>query len=206
MRSVFALAALAALAGCSAPVLLNDTSAADEVIPSKTRQGKAYVQINTDLVNYKKEVKPGARCGAWSYPVELGAALKTSIVKTVQGAYDPVIVVDQASSPLSDGPLFSFRLSDYNARLRFVPGFFQPTAESSVEFAMSVSARTSTGTEYYSTTVRGTGMADEEGACPVGAAAVGRATEKALRGSLENFVSKVINTEHPGAKSKSPTQ
>lgn len=42
-------------------------------------------------------------------------------------------------------------------------------------------------------TVRGFGQESIDGDCPAGAEALGKATEKAVRVSLENFVARVIN-------------
>lgn len=179
--------------GCAHRAEVGSTSAAHEVRRDRVQNTKAYVAISGDLANYEKVVKPGYLCGAHNYPVAVGSSIKTSIVRTVGAAHSSVVAVTTAADAGKDGVLYTFSLDDFNPRLRFQQGFFTTTADASVELSLRTTATSSEGKELATTTVRGFGQESVDGACPSGAEALSRATEKAVRVTLENFVARVIN-------------
>ncbi|SCX70959.1 hypothetical protein [Variovorax sp. EL159] len=181
------------MVGCAHKAEVGSTSAAYEVRRDRVQQTKAYVAVSGDLANLEKVVKPGQICGAHSYPLSVGPAIKTSIVRTVSAAHQSVVPVQTSSESGKDGVLYTFALDDFNPRLRFQPGFFSATADASVELSIRTTAVSPDGRELATTTVRGFGQESVEGDCPVGAEALSKATEKAVRVSLENFVARVIN-------------
>lgn len=181
------------MVGCAHKAEVGSTSAAYEVRRDRVQQTKAYVAVSNDLANLEKIVKPGQICGAHNYPLSAGPAIKTSIVRTVSAAHQSVVPVQTASESAKDGVLYTFALDDFNPRLRFQPGFFSATADASVELSIRTTAVSSDGRELATTTVRGFGQESVEGDCPVGAEALSKATEKAVRVTLENFVARVIN-------------
>lgn len=181
------------IVGCAHKVEVGSTSAAYEVRRDRVQPTKAYVAVSSDLATLEKVVKPGQICGAHSYPVSVGPAIKTSIVRTVSAAHQSVVPVQTAGESDKDGVLYTFTLDDFSPRLRFQPGFFVGTADASVEISIRTTAVSAEGRELATTTVRGYGQESIEGECPVGAQALGKATEKAVRVSLENFVARVIN-------------
>ena len=182
--------------GCAHRAEVGSTSAAHEVRRDRVQNTKAYVAISADLANYEKVVKPGHICGAHNYPVSVGPAIKNSIVRTVGAAHSSVVAVPTSADAGKDGVLYTFTLDDFNPRLRFQQGFFTATADASVELSLRSTAISSEGKELATTTVRGFGQESVDGACPTGAEALSRATEKAVRVTLENFVSRVINQRH----------
>ncbi|BEP59391.1 hypothetical protein GmRootV118_66350 [Variovorax sp. V118] len=181
------------IVGCAHRAEVGSTSAAYEVRRDRVQSSKAYVAVSSDLATLEKTVKPGHICGPHNFPVALGPAIKTSIVRTVSGAHSSVVPISTASEAGRDGVLYTFALDDFNPRLRFQPGFFVPTADASVEISIKTTAVSADGRELATTTVRGFGQESLDGQCPVGAEALGKATEKAIRVSLENFVARVIN-------------
>ena len=181
------------LVGCAHRAEVGSTSAAYEVRRDRVQTTKAYVSVSGDLANLEKVVKPGYVCGAHSYPVAAGSSIKTSIVRTVSGAHSSVVSVQSSAEAGKDGLLYTFSLDDFNPRLRFQQGFFTPTADASVELSIKTTAISSDGRELATTTIRGYGQESVDGACPAGADALSKATEKAVRVTLENFVARVIN-------------
>lgn len=182
-----------AMVGCAHKADVGSTSAAYEVRRDRVQSSKAYVAVSGDLANLERNVKPGHVCGAHSYPVAVGSAVKTSIVRTVSAAHASVLPIQTAAETGKDGVLYTFALDEFNPRLRFQQGFFSLTADASVELSIKTTAVSTDGRELATTTVRGYGQESVEGPCPVGAEALGKATEKAIRVSLENFVARVIN-------------
>lgn len=193
MKSIWILP-LVVLAGCAHKVDVEPTSAAHEVRPDKVRKTPAYVYISPEISGLERIAKPGHVCGAHSYPVSMGPALRTSILRTVEGAHSSVVSLNSRSDAKNDGPLYTFGLDEYTPRLRFAMGFFVGTADASADLALKATAYNPEGKEIASTTVRGAGQESEDGDCPVGATVLGRASQKAMRISLENFVSRVINS------------
>lgn len=204
MKYVIVAACLAALGGCAHKAEVQGTSAAYEVMADRKAAGTAYVVVSDDLAKLERIVKPGFACGAHSYPVNFGPAIRASIARTVEGAFNDATVLTSESLSPKSGSMFVFRLDEFNPRLRFLPGFFVPTADASVEFSMRVSATNAAGKVYSTTTVRGTGQATEDGGCEVGASVLANASQKALRVALESFVSRVINIDAAQQASKAP--
>lgn len=181
------------IVGCAHKAEVGSTSAAYEVRRDRVQSTKAYVAVSGDLATLQKVVKPGQICGAHNYPLSVGPAIKTSIVRTVSAAHQSVVPIQTSGESGKDGVLYTFALDDFNPRLRFQPGFFIGTADASVELSIRTTAVSPEGRELATTTVRGFGQESIEGECPVGAEALSKATEKAVRVSLENFVARVIN-------------
>ena len=190
---IFWFLPLVALVGCAHKVDVESTSAAHEIRSDKILKTPAYVYISPEVANLERIAKSGHVCGAHTYPVSMGPALRTSILKTVEGGYSSVVSLNNRNDAKNDGPLFTFGLDEYTPRLRFVMGFFVGTADASADLALKATAYAADGKEVASTTVRGSGQDSEDGDCPVGATVLGRASQKAIRVSLENFVSRVIN-------------
>lgn len=195
MKKYALILGLVALAsGCAHQANVVSTSAGYEVRSDKVNNGKAYVYISQDLDSLERIVKPGHICGAHTYPLDAGPAVRASIMKTMEAAYKQVISVPSRSAAQSDAPMFAFSLDEFNPRLRFVPGFWSATADSSVEMAIKTSTTGIDGKEVSSATVRGFGQDSVDGGCETGADILAKSTQKAIRVTLENFVARVINT------------
>jgi hypothetical protein len=194
IKAIAVLAAVSVLAGCAHEVQVSSQSGAAEVMSTKVNQQKAYLVFSNNLVTASKRVKPGFACGAHSYPMAIGDALKSSITQTVNAAYPHAISTGGAIPSTADGVIFKFDLSYFDPTIRFAPGFFVPTADANVEIAIQARVADRTGKELITTTFHGHGRASEDGACGIGADALGDAAKKAIQDAMENFVDKVINT------------
>jgi hypothetical protein len=107
--------------------------------------------------------------------------MKSSITQTVNAAYPHAISTGGAVPSTADGVIFKFDLSDFDPTIRFAPGFFVPTADANVEIAVQARVTDKAGKELITTTFHGHGHASEDGACGVGADALGDAAKKAIQ-------------------------
>jgi hypothetical protein len=194
IKAVAAALALTICSGCAYNVQVSSQSGAAEVMSSKVRHDKAYVVFSDSLATAGKDVKAGFQCSAHKYPMYIGEALQGSLSKTVEAAF-PQVVNNGGSIPSSaDGIVFKFDLSEFDPRIRFMPGFWVPSADANVDIAIHARVSDQTGKELIATTFRGQGHASEDGTCSVGADALSQAAQKAISNAMENFVDKVINT------------
>ncbi|WP_233884588.1 hypothetical protein [Paraburkholderia flagellata] len=194
IKAIAILTVVSGLAGCAHEVPISSQSGAAEVMSTKVSQQKAYLVFSSNLMTASKEVKPGFACGAHSFPMAIGDALKSSITRTVGAAYPHSLSTGSAIPSTADGLIFKFDLSDFDPTIRFAPGFLVPTADANVEIAVQARVADKTGKELITTTFHGHGHASEDGACGIGADALGDAAKKAIQDAMENFVDKVINT------------
>lgn len=187
-------AAVMSLGACTYNVPLSAQSGAAEVMSTKATKGSAYIVMSPELSSLGKTVKPGFACGAHSYPIYAGETIRTSLEKTLEGAYSSVSASD--SLPTSaQGPIFKFDSVDFDPRIRFIPGFWSVEADANVDLAIRARITTPSGAELLITTFRGQGHATQDGqGCGMGADALSEAMTKAVRSAMENFVDKVINT------------
>lgn len=194
IRSVAVLSAVGVFSGCAYNVQVSSQSGAAEVMSAKVKQDKAYLVFSDSLATAGKEVKPSFVCGAHRYPMYIGETLESSLSKTVEAAF-PNAVNNGGSVPTSgDGLIFKFDLSEFDPSIRFMPGFFVPTADANVDIAIHARVADKTGKELLATTFRGQGHSSQDGSCGVGADALAEAGQKAIADAMENFVDKVINT------------
>lgn len=191
---IFGLSSLLALGGCAfqAPVAPSMAGAA-AVMPSRVSQVPLVLVIN-DLAPASRQVRPGAlQCSAHTYPMNLGDALSASLRSTTLAAY-PNLRIASGSEPARPGEArIHVSVDSLDARLRFLPGFWQATASANVEVALSVQVTDSRNRDVYRGVALGTGSEDVAGGCPDGASALGEAASKALRRLMQDYVSKAIN-------------
>lgn len=195
-RSIGAVAsatALAVLTGCSFNVPLAAQNGSSEIMSTKVSKTKAYVVMSPELSSLGRDVKPGFICRAHKYPLYAGDVIRESIVQTLEGAYGSVSTSDSMPSSVN-GTIFKFDLADFDPQLRFSSGFFTGSADANVDIGIRARVTSSNGAELITTTFRGQGHSNQDGECAVGADALSAATSKAIRGAMENFVDKVINT------------
>jgi hypothetical protein len=136
-------------------------------------------------------------CSAHSYPIEVGDAIKSSIIKVLDGTFNTVTSSTSRSHSDEDGKYkFIFSLDSFQPSLRFSPGFWQASISANSELIMKVTVLDSNGNEVVRTTFSGEGSAESGGQCGDGADVVAQATEKAIKRALENFVYKIINSDY----------
>ncbi|MFD1556005.1 hypothetical protein ACFSHT_10270 [Paraburkholderia silviterrae] len=161
---------------------------------TKATKGSAYIVMSPELSSLGRTVKPGLICGAHSYPIYAGDVIRSSLIKTLEGAYSSVSASDSLPTA-AQGPVFKFDVADFDPRLRFAQGFWSGSADANVDLAIRARVTSPTGAELITTTFRGQGHGSEDGqGCGMGADALSDAAAKAIRSAMENFVDKVINT------------
>lgn len=193
-KTFAAVAIVATFSGCAYNVQVASQSGAAEVMTNKVRQEKAYVVFGDSLITASRDVKSGFACGAHKYPMSIGEALQSSISRTVEAAYPNAINNGGQIPSSADGIIMKFDLADFDPRIRFLPGFWVPTADANVDLAIKARLTDAKGKELLTTTFRGQGHASEDGSCPVGADALSEAAQKAIANAMESFVDKVFNT------------
>lgn len=156
--------------------------------------------LYVDASSFTKTVKAtGVNCSAHTYPLDLRTAFREDTIKTVQQLVENVEVVDQ---PLSSDVLkqrgmkgqIIVRSDDLNARVQFIPGFWQATSEANVELSASLTVDGDAGRQL-GTTGEGVGSAQgQAGACASGAATIGDATEKAVKQLLGQLGERLSNS------------
>lgn len=162
-KTIAAAAIVATFSGCAYNVQVASQSGAAEVMPSRVRQEKAYVVFGNSLITAGRDVKSGFECGASKYPMYIGEALQNSISRTVDAAYPNAINSGGHIPSSADGIVMKFDLVNFDPRLRFLPGFWVPTADASVDLAIKARLTDATGKELLTTTSRGQGHASEDG-------------------------------------------
>ena len=149
----------------------------------------------------KKDVKvSGFQCSAHSYPIDAREAFRISTIRTFENIVDGVLVVDK---PLSQADIRArgldamviVKVEDFDVDLKVIPGFWTAEMEADSEIAASISADTSEGRALGSS-VEGSDDArlDAGIACDGGAGAVGRATELAIKKTMDRLGERLTNS------------
>lgn len=191
-----ALAAISvlALSGCAYKGQIESVSGAAEVMPSRRINADAAVRIGPDLSNISKKVNTGFVCSAHNFTITPGPAVAESILRTLEGSFKTVARVDaQQDRPATY--FLDFSLDEFAPRLRFNPGFWSATPESTVELSIRVRASSPEGTPAFQTTIRGQGHhEDSSGGCGDGMPVVEEATREAVQRAMEDLAQKLINS------------
>lgn len=166
---------------------------ASAVMPSRVSQTPIVLVVN-DFEPASRQIRPSAfECSAHNYPLDVRQALFSSLRSSTLAAY-PNLRVAQGGEPARPGEArISVSIDSMEARLRFLPGFWQATASANVELALTVQVTDSRNRDVYRGIALGTGSEEVGGGCPVGANALGDAASKAVRRLVQDFVSKAIN-------------
>lgn len=187
------------LSGCAYNAQVMSTSSpVAEIRPDKRIDCTASYYIESEISDLSRDIKPSSYvCSAHTFPLSVGDALKTSIVKVLDGSFSNVVVSSSKTPSDGDGRYkFIFSLDTFNPSLRFSPGFWQANIFASAEIVMKVIVADSNGKEVVRTTIFGEGSADSGGQCGDGAQLLADATQKAIKRTLENFVYKIINSDY----------
>ena len=182
------------LGACAFQAPVNPSMAgASAVMPSRVSQVPLLLVIN-DFEPASRQIRPSALdCSAHNYPLDVRQALLASLRSATLAAY-PNLRVAQGGEPARPGEArIAISVDSMEARLRFLPGFWQATASANVELAVSVQVTDSRNRDVYRGIALGTGSEEVGGGCPVGANALGEAASKALRRLVQDYVSKAIN-------------
>ena len=161
--------------------------------------GRFALYVDADVM--KKDIKViGYVCRAHSYPTDARAAFRNSVVGTFGDLVEELEVVKQ---PLTRSGLAGRGLTamivveaeDYSADLSVIPGFFSALMQAYVEIAARITVDGVDG-RLLGTSVEGNEdfRADAGIACEGGGVAVGRATEKAMRETMERLGERLANS------------
>ena len=194
IRIFFMIFGFFSVSACSFQAPVNPSSAgAAAVMPSRVSQIPVLLVVG-DFEPGLRQVRPGAlQCSAHNYPLDIRQALFSSLRSTTLAAYPNLRVARGSESARPGEARINVTLDSVEARLRFLPGFWQATASANVEVALNVQVTDSRNRDVYRGIALGTGSEEVAGACPDGANALGEAASKAIRRVVQDFVSKAIN-------------
>lgn len=190
--------------GCAYHAKVSSTSApVSEIRPDKQLGCTASYFIESEIADLSREVKPSSYvCSAHNFPLEVGEALRSSIVKVLDGTFKNVVVSSSKTPSDTDGRYkFIFSLDTFQPSLRFSPGFWQANISATTEIVLKVIVVAENGKEVVRTTISGEGSAESGGQCGDGAQVMAEATQKAIKRTLENLVYKIINSDYLAANS-----
>ena len=188
-----------AISGCAYNATVMSTSApVAEIRTDKQCHKDVSYYIGSELHDLYKEVKPASYvCSAHKFPLEVGGAIESSIIKVLKGTFDNVSASASKNPSEGDGAYkFIFSLDSFRPILKFSMGFWAANITAQTEIVMKVLVIDSSGKEVVRTTISGEGAADLSGQCGAGADVLQEATEKAVERALDNFVYKVINSDY----------
>ncbi len=187
------------LSGCAYNAQVMSTSVpVAEIRADKQINCSVSYFIENELIDLNEDIKPSSYvCGAHTFPLKVGEALKSSIFKVLDGAFTNVTTSSSRAPSNWDGKYkFIFTLDTFNASLRFAMGFWEANIFGSSEIVIKVVVIDANGKEVVRTSIAGEGAANISGQCGDGANALTEATQKAIRRTLENFVYKIINSNY----------
>jgi len=193
-KFVTVVAALVMLSGCAYNGHIQSVSGAAEVMPSRKIDADAMVRIDPELSNISRRVNTGFVCSAHNYTITPGPAVAESILRTLDTSFNTVIRAE-VQQDRSAAYFLDFSLDEFAPRLRFNPGFWSATPESTVELSIRVRASNPDGAPTFQTTVRGLGHhEDGAGGCGEGMRVVEEATREAVQRAMEDLAQKLINS------------
>lgn len=193
-RILITVIALLALSGCAYKGHIDSVSGAAEVMPSRRLDADATIRIDPELSSISKKVNTGFVCSAHNFTITPGTAVAESILRTLEGSFNTVTRVDaQSQQPATY--FLDFYLDTFEPRLRFNPGFWVATPESTVEISIRARASGKDGNLVFQTTARGQGHhEDGSGGCGEGMKVVEEATREAVQRAMEDLAQKLINS------------
>lgn len=190
---------LTTFSGCAYNAKVESTSApVSEIRQDKKINDNVSYFIDDDVSTLNKKIKASTyMCSAHNFPLDAGDALKSSIVKVLDGTFTGTVHSSSKVFSKGDGKFkFIFSLESFDPKLRFSQGFWQATISSTTEVSLKVIIVDADGKEITRTTIFGEGSADSEGQCGDGAQVLADSTNKAIKRMLENFVHKIINSDY----------
>lgn len=157
--------------------------------------------LYVDSEEMLKDVKViGFACSAHSYPTDARAAFRRSVVGTFENLVERVEVVER---PLSQTALIERGLTamivveaeDFSVDLSVIPGFLNKQMQADVEIAARIAVDGQRGRLLGSSVEGDDDFRTDAGfACDGGGAAIGRATEKAMKEAMERLGERLTNS------------
>jgi len=192
---IVVVAAALAVAGCTYQANVAPTaSAAADIAPGRTVDKPVSYYVAPELAALKREASEGFTCSANAFPVNAGPAIVTSIQNTNNAAFTKVIPGGSMTeaAPGAERHIV-FQLESFNPRIHFEAGWFSGTAIANAELAMRVTVYDASAREINRSVIAGSGYGELDGGCDAGAKALETATNQAIKGAMQNYVSRVIN-------------
>jgi hypothetical protein len=191
-----ALATALAFGACTVqtPVPASSVPAAD-VVEKRAIVSPTSVWMSPDVGALKPQVRSITEvCGAFVYPLSLGAGLAETLERTNEAALKRRVSGGTGSAAAAGAAYhIIIELDDVRTRLSVSSGW-GPVASADAEVVLRVRVIDAAGDEVFRTTVAGEGAADESiGTCEDSANALSAAAAKSVKRVAESYVEKVIN-------------
>ena len=202
LLSAMALSALL-VSGCSykAPV-----ESVQNINLYSSYEGKIHgsfdLIINIDPGLAQKEITPSSYiCGLHKYPVDVQAAVRSSIYAVTEKVFEQISErtdipsVETMQIEQKTGYII-VRLKEFEPSISFTPGFFTDTAHVSCESGIEVEIRDKQNIKVFETAVSGNRSATGDGdlQCSGGADVIAEAVKKSFRETLERYAERLSNT------------
>jgi len=194
---LLAVVAAFLLAGCTYTAQVSPTAApAAEVIPERKSNLNISYYIAPELESLTRDASEGHMCSAHKFPVNAGSAIASSLRSVNEAGFASATAGGTASLPAPgvDRHLV-FQLEEFSPRLHFETGWWSGTAIANTELVLRVVAYDPAGKEVLRVTIAGSGYGELDGGCDAGAKALETATNQAIKRTMENYVSRVINAQ-----------
>lgn len=191
---VFLVAAVA-LGGCTYQANVAPTvAAAADIAPGRTVDKPVSYYVSPELESLTRNASEGYVCSANAFPVNAGPAIAASIRNTNDAAFKNVI----AGGGMTDAAPGAerhvvFALEQFTPRVHFEQGWWSATAVANAELAMRVTVYDAQAQELTRAIVAGNGYGEVDGGCDAGAKALETATNQAIKATMQNYISRMVN-------------
>lgn len=181
------LTILVTLIACSEKVLVKPTvsTVAYDFINKKI-EARVGVYFYPAVATHSTEINPSSHhCSAWKFPLELGPAIKGTIMKIAEAVFTHAEQITQLPKGKHDfDGIFTINLVDFNADVVFYPsGLFSGQAGAFIELSLKVAILNRNVQQVWHTVVgyQGRRKNDASTSCSQGALAIAKAVEHCLR-------------------------
>lgn len=188
------------MAGCSHSVAVRpNVSPMAYNFSDKPINAHICLVMHDSISNHKQVVNPKSYvCSAWSYPVEMGPAISSTITQVAKNCFREVEVMN--SIPVGKhhfNGILMVDLIDANLDLTFLPGFWSATADCYTEMNLKLTFLDGNNKKVWQSVVgyskRQTG--DSGGACEGGSTAISQALEACLKNISIQLAEKLTNCD-----------
>lgn len=191
------MAAVLLLSACTYQANVAPTAApAGEVMMDRRLSYPVSYYVSPELSSLTRDASEGFACSAHEFPVNAGPAIASSIRSVNETAFASIVpggTLTEAAPGANRH--IAYQLDSFNPRLHFEQGWWSGTAVANTELVIRVTAYDAQGNEILRTVVSGTGYGEADGGCDAGAEALQESTNQAIKRTMENYVSRVINAQ-----------
>ena len=193
------IAVIGIISGCAYEVPTPVSPAIDTLVSYNTTiSGKWLLTVKSNDLDETINVT-GAACSAHTYPISANKVFRDSVVESLEPLFQDLELVDNGIDRTSlarlgyKGQIF-VESDRFDARIRFIPGFWNTTADSDAEISARVRIEGTKG-RLLGGKVSGDGTADNDagGFCQGGAESIAEAVSEAFTEMLERLAEKIGN-------------